>query len=228
MEYAVFSDESCVDSHRYMLIGGLWVPRADVAVLREGLNAVRLKHGLRAEMKWTKVSQTMLIPYMDFVGTFFNLPRARFRCLVLDTQVIDYKTYHFGDKELGFYKFYYLLVSRNLARDSANWLYVDHRNLEKLYRLDALKETVNAWCRQYRGDARLVSVEPLDSKKDDIIQVTDIILGAVGRCWNQDKSTGGKADLCTYIRQRAGVSLGSQTKRRDAKLSIWKWEPSKP
>lgn len=211
-----------------MLIGGLWVPWESELAARAALLEVRAKHQLRAEMKWTKVSRKMLPAYMDFVGVFFEHCILRFKCIVLDTHILDYKTYHGGDRELGFYKFYFQLISRNLDYRCQYWLYTDELHNRKSNRLDTLKITVNRWWRKYRADEDpLRHVEPRRSHSDDLIQLTDVMLGAIAYAWNEEAGSPPKVALVKGIADRLNwPTLRLATRPGAPKVNIWKWQPA--
>jgi hypothetical protein len=94
MRYNVYCDEASIHGGvRYMLIGGLWVPWDIEPSVRDTISGVRDQHHLRAEMKWTKVSRTMLPAYQDFVDALFDNDRLSFKCIVLDTLTINPATF---------------------------------------------------------------------------------------------------------------------------------------
>lgn len=210
-----------------MLIGGLWVPWHEELAVRAALLGVRAKHQLRAEMKWTKVSRKMLPAYTDFVNVLFEHCSLRFKCIVLDTHILDYRTFHQGDRELGFYKFYYLLISRNLDYRCQYWLYTDELRNRKSNRLETLQLTVNRWWRKYRADEDpLVHVEPRRSHDDDLIQLNDILLGATAYHWNQHTGSEPKVALAAHIAERLKrPSLRIATRPGATKFNVWKWQP---
>jgi len=227
MRYNIYCDEASTTVARYMLIGGLWVPWDIEPDVRAGLTEVRARHGLNAEMKWTKVSQRMLPAYQEFVDVFFGIGQVSFKCIVLDTHILDYRNYHKGDEELGFYKFYYQLVSRNLQPGNLYWLYTDERKNRKPYRLAVLKLTVNWWWKKRAGVEPLRNVEARRSHDEDLIQVADILLGALGYAWNEQSGSQAKLALGAHIATRLGwPTLRLATRPTAQKVNVWKWRPS--
>jgi hypothetical protein len=227
MRYNLYCDEASTTGARYMLIGGLWVPWETEPAVRSALSEVRARHNLLAEMKWTKVSQTMLPAYKDFVDVFFAEPALAFKCIVLDTRILDYETFHRGDEELGFYKFYFQLVSRNLTPGNLYWLFTDERKNRKPYRLAVLKLTVNRWWKKRADVEPLHNVEPRRSHGEDLIQLTDILLGATAYAWNERMGSRAKLSLIAHIAQRLGwPTLRVATRPTAPKVNIWKWRPS--
>lgn len=228
MRYNIYCDEASTTQARYMLIGGLWVPQETEPGIREALRQVRSKHNLTAEMKWTKVSRSKLSAYQDFVDVFFDTPRLAFNCILVDTHMLDYNAYHGGDEELGFYKFYFQLVSHKLWNGNLYWLFTDERSTRKPYRLSVLKLVVNRWCRGHRGANTdlLRAVEPKCSTNEDLIQVADILLGATAYAWNERGNSPAKVALATHLANRLGwESLRMETLPSAFKFNIWYWRP---
>lgn len=210
-----------------MLIGGLWVPVDNESNARALLAQVRSQHNLGAEMKWTKVSENMLPSYKDFVDVFFTEPSLAFKCIVIDTKLLDYKTFHKGDEELGFYKFYYQLISRNLFPENLYRLFTDERSNRKSTRLEVLKITVNRWWKKRNNVEPLRSVEPRRSHDEDLIQLADVMLGAFAYAWNGYKTSEAKLALVSHIAARLGTTtLRIATRPTSRKVNIWKWQPA--
>lgn len=225
--YNIFCDEAAINSARYMLIGGLWMPWEAEEPARARLAQVRADCNLTAEMKWVKVSQGKLEAYKSFVDVFWQVPEISFKCIVVDTHELDYRIFHKNDKELGFYKFYFQLISRNLAADHLYWLYTDERRNRKANRLDTLKVITNRWWMKRGGVESLQKVEPRQSHAEDFIQLADLLLGAFAYAWNERKESPAKLAFCSHISARLGWrTLRAATSPRALKVNVWKWQPN--
>lgn len=227
MRYNIFADEASITDSRYMLIGGLWVPWDSESSVRNMFHEVRQKHALKAEMKWTKVSNFMLPAYQDYVDTFFAFEELSFKCILIDTQLVDYRTFHKNDAELGFYKFYFQLISRTLMPQNQYWLYMDERSNRKRNRLSTLEIIVNRWCKRNHGVEPLRTIEARQSHHEDFIQLADVLLGAISYAWHERKESKAKLALQAHIAQRIGwPTLRLATQSSSPKINIWKWYPS--
>ncbi len=94
---------------RYVLIGSLWLQTVHRPEIKAKIRALRQQHNLHGEFKWKRVSPSRQAFYTDLIGLFFDEP-LRFRCIVLPAHQLDVVTFHGGDNELMFYKFYYLML----------------------------------------------------------------------------------------------------------------------
>jgi len=224
--FLLYCDESSIHSARYMLIGGIWLPQNFESSLRASLKEVRQSFNMTAEFKWTKVSQTKLPAYQAWVDCFLNNSDINFRSIVIDTQLLDHQTYNKGDQELGFYKFYYQLVSRNIQATNLYWLYTDERNNRKKNRLEVLRIVTNRFWKKKADIEPLRAVEPRPSHSEDLLQLTDVFLGAIGYAWNGYKNSPAKLELIAYIAKRLGwPSLQVATPPYFTRFNIWQWRP---
>ena len=242
MLYRVYTDESRQSKDRYMVLGGLLMPASHVEVFETTMQKFRKETKMFAELKWSKVTNQKYENYKRFVEYFFallNTDKLHFHCLIVDNHQINHTKFNQGDKELGFYKFYYQLLLHRFGckycrtgQDDRFIVHMDRRNTT--YKLDDLKDVLNNGIRKKRGiDTRpFRSIEPLDSKQCGIIQINDIILGAIGFQKNGYELLAGtrqaKKDLAVFIAQQAGLKdLKETTVRNNHRFTIWNFRLQK-
>lgn len=224
----VYADESRIQAERYMLIGGLWLPASEEPALRERLAAFRSSERMTAELKWTKVSAGKLEAYKKLVDIFCDHKDVTFNCIVVDVSILDHATYSKGDSELGFYKFYFHLLSRRVRPDCEYYVRTDHRINRQANRLADLQLCTNRWCAKRSGFRAkpIRSIEARDSSAEDLIQLTDVILGAVGYACNKRGESGAKLELIGHLAKRLKLgSLSTPCAPYRAKFNSWHWSP---
>ena len=225
--YHVYADESRQDAHRYMLYGLLFIPRGEQEQsLREDCDRLRRQHLWgTGEFKWEKVSLGKMQVYKEFVDIFFHHADAEFRCLVVDTQKIDYKTYHQGDRESAFYEFYYQALSRNLRLEDEYLVFTDNRQNRQSNRLTDLKSKTNYhWLLQGAKEKLVRNVEPRDSKAEDLLQITDVLLGAVGYDIEERAESPAKVEMVRHIAARIGCHRLRDHWGQGTQFNIWKFQ----
>jgi hypothetical protein len=227
-------DESRQTADRYMVIGGLITLRENEARFAEVMALYRQSQNMHAEIKWTKVSDQKLREYQALIDLFFTLNRVlHFKAIVVDTQEIDNQAYNKGDVELGFYKLMYQFLLHSfgayLRRGDRCIIHLDHR-ITSRYKLSTLCAVLNNGLRKKYGFAEgpVRNVEATDSKKSDLIQVADVLMGAIGYEMNGAHTRTGakrsKVRLAEHIAQKAGLlNLQQPTPRSKPEFSIWQF-----
>ena len=213
----VYCDESRQTASEYMVLGGIIFPDSKKAKLDACVNNWRKKHNMNAELKWKKISSGKFAEYKELVDSLSFLARVgncfHFRSLVIDRKKINYGKFHGGNKELGFYKFYYQLLLHKFggyaAREPRRILIrLDRR--ETPYRLTDLHKILNLGIRKTYGCATgpVVAIEPIDSKSSNFLQIADILIGAVGYHCNGIHKSGGPDNGKVKMAQLIADSLG--------------------
>lgn len=234
--YHIYCDESRQTSHRYMVLGGFVIHQDEVEQFKSTMAGFRHEMNMHAELKWQKVSNGKLSEYKRFIDYFFalnNTDIVHFHCVVFDTHQINHKAHNSGNKETGFYKFYYQLLFHCFAKnylsesnDVRLIIHLDERTTS--YKLNDLKDVLNNGIKKHLKitNKRILSVQPVDSKNHDISQIADIILGAIGFQKNGydllSGSSKAKIDIADYIARGAGIyDLKESTRFGVIRFKIW-------
>lgn len=240
--YYIFCDESRQTQDRFMVLGGLIVNSKSIQVINDTIDKYRNEEKMFAELKWSKISDQKLNEYKRFIEYFFalnNSDRMYFRCLIVDNHNVNHKKFNQGNKEVGFYKFYYQLLlhcfgKKNCSNKKKERLIVILDQRDSKYKLDDMKYMLNNGINKKYGInySPFVSIEPRDSKKSNILQINDIILGAIGFQKNGyhllANSKQSKVKLAEYIAEQAGLkSLLNDTTLANKRFTIWNFKLQK-
>ncbi len=204
MEYVVYCDESRHDGqaqHRYMAIGGLWVPRAVKPDLTRRFRRLCASVGLRSEIKWSKVSAARLEGYKRLIDFFIDEP-LNFRVIVVDQSHVDADRFHGGDRELGFYKFYYEMLEKWIEEGNQYLILLDFKQNKGADRYTTLRTMLE---RRTRGRAWITDLTVIDSRQTPLAQLCDLLTGAVAACWCRDLAGDRpKPALARHLAQKLG------------------------
>jgi Protein of unknown function (DUF3800) len=226
----IYCDESSQTKNKFLVIGGIILPSTAVRSANACIAAARLPQLPRGEMKWGKVSQYKLAAYGRVAKCFFDsdeFKEAHFHCLIVPMHELDHKTYNQGSREIGFNKEIYQLASKfaRLYRDRLFHFYPDQRDTQSTP--EELRTILN-FGRRKAGDPRdwpFRRCQFRDSKKTPLLQMVDIMIGAIGYCVNEHAKADGaslaKARLSAYIMKRAGVTDCSIDTTKSGKFTIW-------
>lgn len=193
--YNVFCDESrqdllaCRDSvsdmNRYCCIGGLMLPLESRDYIKSKIKALQEKYNLHGELKWGTVSNNKINFYLDLIDYFFSESELTFRTIVIDAQKINNTAYNNSDQELGYYKFYYQLLYHWLVPGRIYRIYTDQKTNGDKQRLKDLKDILN---NSYYSHSTIESIQSIDSRQSLILQMENILMGAVGYKFNFGKN----------------------------------------
>lgn len=228
----IFCDESCQESHKFMLIGGIAIKSDLVQSFDQAIEQMRQETNMHKELKWTKVTQQKLAEYKRFIDLLFDWIDARkvsFHCMILDNTKIDQRRFG-GSYELGFHKFVYQLLLHGFAKryGKSNNLYVHLDQRQKGYDLNDLRRILNNGVKKrLRNDRRPFRlVEPANSKNVAAVQMADLVLGALAYRKNDRHLLAGtkqaKIDLSAHVIKRASVKADLRdTPTTQARFTIW-------
>jgi hypothetical protein len=196
MEYTVYCDESRhsgLPGGRYMAIGGLWVPRDRKAALTKEFRDLKRSVGLNSEVKWSKVSSARLEAYKKLTD-FFLARDLSFRVIVVDQAKLDVNRFHGGDRELGFYKFYYEMLIKWLFARNQYLILLDFKQNKGAARYTTLRRILE---RTLRGVAWIDDLTVIDSCQAPLAQLCDLLTGAVAASWCDGLADGGPKQALT-------------------------------
>lgn len=228
--YNVYCDESCHqehDHHRVMVIGSIWVPLERVPEITQRLREIKAAHGKPAgfEAKWTKVSPGGVRLYRDWIDYFFDDDDLHFRAVVVpDKSLLQHNA--FGqDHDTWYYKMYFSMLKTILDPNARYRIYLDikdTRSAPKVAHLhDVLANSVYDFSRQI-----VERVQPVRSHEIEILQLADLLIGAVSYANRGHAGSPAKQALVDRVRERSGYTLTRSTLIKEQKVNIFVWRPS--
>lgn len=206
-------------------IGGIWIAAQDRDASRRALADCASQHGLNSELKWQKVSAKSLGGYVAFVDTFFTLP-INFRVLLVEKATVDLDSYHRGDPELGFYKFYFRLLAKWIDRRSEYVVLLDHKCGSRPSRHTELRRVLG---NAVGSDACIRQLTFVDSRESKLSQLVDVLTGAVTAAWSGTRVGTAKHALQQHIAHRLSEPslLISSSNPEHSKFNVFKMDLSR-
>jgi hypothetical protein len=173
-EYEVYSDERYEKSRA--LLGALIVTNKGRERMIKKLGAVRNDYSLSKEMKWGKISNNYLSEYKAWIDIFFTDPYSRFAYMEIDNSTARKRVESFRD--------FLLNVIGRPSELKGWWVYHDDGFFGRSSDFKKVRAQIDSkyWALYPRHTIRFVT--EMDSKREDMIQLVDVILGAVA---HQDK-----------------------------------------
>jgi hypothetical protein len=221
----VYCDESCHLEHDHasaMVLGAVWCPASHRAMLGRKIKALRTAYGLGSgvEIKWVKVSPAKLDFYLALVDLFFDEPLLHFRGLVVpDKSKLDHGRFA-QDHDGFYYKMWYLLLNRMISPDERYRIFIDIKDTRGQAKVAKLHEVLcNA---HYDFDRSVIeSVEQVHSHDVPLLQLADLLIGALGYLHRNLQGSEAKQAVIERIRQRSKLNLDNSTLLRADKFNLF-------
>ncbi|MCF1459309.1 MAG: DUF3800 domain-containing protein [Shewanella sp.] len=232
----LYIDETCQNNHHYMVIGGISLPTNLCSHITSCFEELKSYNNIGGEVKWTKVSKSKLDAYKSFIDGYFTLcdqHQICFHSIIIDQTQVKHGKFNQGDVETGFSKFIYQLLVSSIGRKYASKhefnVYLDYRTIDNQEtRLSELKNVMNNGIslRFNEHHKPYKRVEYRRSKKETLLQVADLLIGAIGFHKNGrhliKESSAHKKDLANHIAKHIRVKvLGNNSPFNETKFNVW-------
>jgi len=238
----IYCDESCHlenDNEKIMALGAVYCPASKKSEIFQILSELKKKHNLipknkknlndnRAyyELKWNKVSLAKINYFKDVLDYFFADDDLHFRVLVVPNKSkLDYEKFNHTHDSF-YYKMYFSMLKVILNPQRAHHIYIDIKDTRSREKVHKLEQVLRNDKYDYAKEI-IKKVQQVRSHEVELIQLADLLTGAVAYV-NRDL-TGSKAKnlLIDHIRHRSKYSLIKSTLIREQKFNIFLWNSSK-
>lgn len=217
MNYEVYCDESCWEalfnksSHKYTVIGGIWIRAEFRDEIKSFIKALKSKYGLHGELKWNRVCPSSIELYKELIDFFFDNGNVRFRAICIKTEDVNNDRFNEGNGELGFYKFYFQLLNNWVSGDHTYAIFIDHKVNGYQHRVHDLKRILG-----YTSVASISQVQALPSEESLLIQMADVLIGAVAAAFNNATvKSESKQTIIAQIKDRIGHDIKATSSSED-------------
>lgn len=239
MEVSIFCDESCHlenDQSNVMLLGALWCETRHVKDLSILIREIKRRHGLRLpdgssrgfEIKWSKVGPAKADFYLDLVKFFVEDDRLRFRGVIVnDKSSLDHLGFGQTHDEF-YYKMYYHLLLRIIEITGYTFnVYLDIKDTQGG---DKTRKLHTYLCNRIhdRSCDVLRRVEQVRSDESELLQLSDLILGAISYYNRNLDSSKTKLEIVDALANHQRVyarDLRATSYFSEKKINLLSWHP---
>jgi hypothetical protein len=216
IQVGLFCDEAGKETDRFLAVGGLVVDASQAPVIRRYFHRMCDELNIKSEVKWNKIKAGNKEKYQSIAHSFFGLVkygRVRFHCLLVDYDRFDHALRDDGGKNESLKRMYYQLILHRLGKKHGKdcRLYVFPDKAKELSGLENFKSGLNSVLARDHGcqNSPIRAIELRDSSTEPLLQLNDLILGAVcyqkNRRFEADGAGHPKANLAGYILGRSGL-----------------------
>jgi hypothetical protein len=216
--YNIYCDESCHlknDPHQYMLIAYVKSSYPQVKVHHENIKNLKKKHHFENEIKWSSVSKSKHLFYMDLIDYFFTND-LEFRAIVIEKENI--KTKNIKEFDEFYYKMYYQLLHHKMNMDCTYNVYMDIKDTLSAEKVRTLKKILNV------NYANIRTLQNIRSDESLLMQLTDLLMGAISyhlRQLDQKNNVIAKKKIIEKILLLSEVPLTKSTFKNNDKFNLF-------
>ncbi len=228
--YNIYCDESCHlenDHQKVMVLGAIWCPIEKVRETSVRIREIKIHHGLKPdlEIKWTKVSPAKKQFYMDLLDYFFDDDDLHFRALIVpDKSKLRHETFGQTHDEW-YYKMYFDMLKVILDPRAHYRIYLDIKDTRGAAKIARLHEVLRNSLYDVSWEI-IENVQTVRSHEVEIMQLTDMLLGAVSYANRDLSGNAGKCALVERMRSRSHYRLTHTTLLREDKVNLLRWQAS--
>ncbi|WEV18640.1 DUF3800 domain-containing protein [Clostridium perfringens] len=225
----IYCDESCHlenDLSDVMVLGGIACNKDEKVKIFNDIRSIKVKHNLSSwfEIKWTKVSKSKIDFYKELIDYFFNND-LKFRGVVAKNKKgLDHDKYNNGDYNEWYYKMYYLLLDHMIIPMDRYRIFIDIKDTKGGPKVEKLHEVL---CNNKYDFKREVieDIKQINSKESEILQLTDLFIGALSYKNRGLDSSESKLEIINYIENIYNKKLNQSTHRCESKFNLFVWDP---
>lgn len=226
MEYNIYCDESChlqSNNSKYMLIGAVYCPKSKIKKVNEYIQHLKENYNLSntIELKWNKVDKKTEKLYLDVINYFFNSDYLKFRVIVIDKTTLDHEKYNQTENDF-YHKAYYEMLKYIIIPGNTYNIYPDIKDTNSYYyhqvMLDFLRIKMSD-----SNKKTIKKVQPIRSYESPILQINDILIGALSYYYRQLDTNQTKLKIIDEIKRLYDGNLDTTSFYSNTKFNIFIW-----
>jgi hypothetical protein len=207
MKFDVFCDESRHienDNFQYMVLGGIWCEYEHRKEISSMIENMRVAAKFAGELKWTKVNKKKLSLFKNIIRLFFTNDKLSFRCIVINKRDLKHELYNTeeGHEEF-YYKMYYYMINKKISPPNKYRIFLDYKGKDNAKKISELQKIIGHTYYDFSNQI-ITLMQSVHSSQHPLLQLVDILIGAIGYEWNDLNNSPAKIELCEFIRKISG------------------------
>jgi hypothetical protein len=226
----IYCDESCHllnDHNDIMAFGAVFLSKNKLKEMSKKISHCKKQFNCLGETKWTKVSQKNIKFYESLISIFFSDDSIGFRSLIVkDKFKLDHNQYNHGSHDSFYYKMYYYLI-RNIVDNNHSTpihVYLDIKDTKSSWKVRFLREVLANKFHDFKYE-KIRKIQQIQSHESDILQLCDLMLGAVTYRNRNLATNDAKLKIIKIIEDKIGQSLLVSTPPWETKFNLFHFVP---
>ena len=226
MEYNIYCDESChlkSNNSKYMLIGAIYCPKIKVKEINNYIKKLKENYNLsnNIELKWNKIDKKTENLYLDIIDYFFNNNDLKFRVMVIDKERLNHKKYNQTENDF-YHKAYYEMLKYIINRNNSYNIYPDIKDTNSYYYHQVMLNYLKIKILDTNNEI-IKKVQPIKSYEAPILQINDILIGALSYSYRKLSDNAAKLNIIKKIDSLYPYNLDETS--YSEKFNIFMWKP---
>ncbi len=227
MEYNIYCDESChlkSNDGKHMLIGAVYCPKSKVKKINEYIKHLKENYNIsnNIELKWHKIDWKTEKLYLDIINYFFNQDYLKFRVIVIDKTTLDHKKYNQTENDF-YYKTYYEMLKYIITPENFYNIYPDIKDTNSYYYHQVMLNFLRIKIADINSRT-IKKVQPIRSYEAPILQINDILIGALSYYYRNLNTNKSKLNIINEIQRLYDGPLDQTSAYSNTKFNIFIWK----
>jgi Protein of unknown function (DUF3800) len=207
------------DREPFMLLGLVSCPADQVRAYHLELRALCRKHSLtdKYEMKWTHVRPGKLAFYQAVLEWFFTKEDLTFRALILPDKTKVFERLPEDSQDMAYYRLYSQLLRSAMEPEASYRAFIDQKDTRGGQKVRELEELMRRHTDE-SATTTVLGLQQIQSHEARLLQLTDVLMGAVGAAIRQQPLPAAKQSLIDQLSESIGCPLTSDTITSTTKL----------
>lgn len=221
----MYCDESSHLNYKDENVMGFACVTCDISKLKEINNNIReiksnFKIPIRQELKWSKISPSNVYLYKSILNNFFVDDDISFRCLIIKNK--NKLTFTRKNNPFDFYyKMMYTMIIKILNPVNEYNIYLDIKDTNSAKRIKSLESYLNNTKLDFNLRNTVLKVQTIRSYESNLLQLADILLGALIYTHKGEFKSKAKNEIVEYIKYKSNKQLLKSTLISEQKFNIF-------
>ena len=207
-----------------MLIGAVYCPKNKVKKINDYIKHLKDNYNISntIELKWNKIDKKTEKLYLDIINYFFNSDDLKFRVIVIDKNSLNHKKYNQTEDEF-YHKAYYEMLKYLITPENTYNIYPDIKDTHSYYSHQIMLNFLRIKMSD-TNKKTIKKVQPIRSYEAPILQVNDILIGALSYYYRNLSTNEAKLKIINKIKELYNGNLNQSSYYNNTKFNIFMWK----
>lgn len=228
-EFNVYCDETCHlehDNNPFMVIGCVYCKKDETKEINDRIKRLKAiwHKSVYQEIKWTRISNSNFDIAKVLIQDFFDDEDMHFRAIIIDKRKLDFKKHKKHDFKSFYYVAYYEMLKAIISPNAKYNIYLDIKDTNSQERIEKLKNYLDQSMNKQYNRHLINKVQHVRSHEIQILQITDLLIGAISYSWRKLNGNKAKLDLVELIKKQSKYDFTKTTLLREDKFNLLVFE----